>query len=78
MFEPMEVGDVRTGPLDNMVEKVSTYDKVVDTVIYSSSVVIDFPPFIEMSVVTDPIQAQVARMSTTLDPEFFVDKLNEL
>ena len=28
--------------------------------------------------VTDPIRAQVASTSTTLDPHFFVDKLNEI
>ena len=37
-----------------------------------------FPPSIERLVVTDPIRAQVASTSTTLDPHFFVDKLNEI
>ena len=30
VFKPMEVGEVRTEPFDNMVEQVSVYDKVVD------------------------------------------------
>ena len=78
VLEPMEVGDVITEPLDNMVEQVSAYNKFFDAVISSSAVVIDFPPSIERSVVTDPIRAQVASISATFDPELFVDKLNEL
>ena len=55
VFKPMEVGEVRTEPFDNMVEQVSVYDKVVDALIYSSTVVLDFLPSIEILVVTDPI-----------------------
>ena len=70
VFEHMEVEEVRTEPLDNTVEKVSAYDKFVDEVISSSSVVLYFPQSIERSVITDPIRAQVASISTNLDPEF--------
>ena len=42
--EPMEFEEFRTKPLDNMVGKVSEYDKFVDAVIRSSAVVIDLPP----------------------------------
>ena len=51
----MEVGEVRTEPLDNMVEKVSAYNKVVDSVISSFAVVINLPPSIEGLVITDLI-----------------------
>ena len=77
-FEPIEVGEVISEPLDNMVEQVSAYDKFADAVISSSAVVVDYPPSIERLLVTDPIQSQVASISTTLDPECFVYKLNEL
>ena len=60
----MEVGEVRTEPLNNTFENVSAYDKVVDALIYSSAVVLDFPPSIEIFVVTDPIKSQVASIST--------------
>ena len=70
VFKPTEVVEVRTEPLDNTVEKVSAYDKFVDEVISSSSVVLYFPQSIERSVITDPIRAQVASISTNLDPEF--------
>ena len=53
----MEVGEVRTESLDNMVEQISSYDKVVDAVIYSSAVVLDSPPSIERLVVTCLIRA---------------------
>ena len=63
----MEVGEVRTEPLDNIIEQVSAYDKFVDAVISSSGVVLYLPPSIEGLVVTDPIIAQVSSISTTLD-----------
>ena len=64
----MEVGEVRTESLDNLVGQLSAYKKVVDSVISSSAVVLYLPPSIERSVITYPIQAQVARIRTTLDP----------
>ena len=33
VFGPMEVGEVRTEPLDSMVEQLYAHDKVVDAVI---------------------------------------------
>ena len=33
VLKPMEVGEFRTEPLDSMIEQVSAYDKVVDSVI---------------------------------------------
>ena len=65
--KPMEVGEVRTEPLDNIIEQVSAYDKFVDAVISSSGVVLYLTPSIEGLVVTDPIIAQVSSISTTLD-----------
>ena len=56
---------------------VTAYDKIVDTVISSSAVVLDLPPSVERSVVSDPIRAQVASIISVLDPELFVDRLNE-
>ena len=53
-----------------MVEQVSAYYKVVDAVISSSAVVLDLPPSIEILVVTGPIRAHAASISTTLDPYF--------
>ena len=47
VFKPMEVGEVRTEPLDNMVEQVSAYDKVVDALTPLSAVVLESPPSIE-------------------------------
>ena len=67
VFKPMEIGEVRTEPLDNMIEQLFAYDKVVDAVIYSSDVVLDFPQSIERLVVTDPIRAQVASISMQHD-----------
>ena len=49
----MEVGEVRTEPLDNMVEQVYVYDKVIDAEISASAFVLDLPPSIERLVVTD-------------------------
>ena len=77
MFGPIEVGEVRTEPLDNMVEQVSAYYKVVGVVISSSAVVLDLPPSIEILVVTGPIQAQVASISTTLYPDSVLDSYEE-
>ena len=54
------------------VSIVYAYDKVVDAVIPSSDVVLYFPPSIEILVVTDPIQALVSSISTTLDTYFFL------
>ena len=39
---------------------------------------LDLPPSIEILVVTDTIRAQNSNISTTLDPQLFVNKLNEL
>ena len=55
---------------------VTAYDKIVDTVISSSAVVLDLPPSVERSVVSDPTRAQVDSISSVLDPELFVDRLN--
>ena len=56
---------------------VPAYDKIVDAVISSSEVVLDLPPSLERLVVSDPIRAQVASISSVLDPEIFFDRLNE-
>ena len=55
---------------------VPEYDKIVDAVISSSAVVLDLPPPEERSVLSDPIRVQVASISSVLDPELFVDRLN--
>ena len=56
---------------------VTAYDKIVDAVISSSAAVLDLPLSVERSVVSDQIRAQVASISSVLDPELFVDRLNE-
>ena len=92
VFKPIEVGEVIAEPLDNMVEQVteeniifsmmkesivSAYDKVVDAVICLSAGVLDFPPpLVERLVVIDPVLERVSSISTTLDPELFVNKLD--
>ena len=50
---------------------ITAYDKIVDAVISSSAVVLDLPSSEERLVVSDPIRAQVASISSVLDPELF-------
>ena len=40
VFQYMEFVEVRTEALDNMVEEVSAYNKVIDAVIYSCAFVL--------------------------------------
>ena len=56
---------------------VTAYDNIVDAVISSSAVVLDLHLSVERSVVSDPIRAQVASISSVLDPELFFDGSNE-
>ena len=80
VFDPMEVEELSDILDDNTPP--TAYDKayyeVVDAVISSSAVVLEFPPSVEDTVVPDAIRSQVASVSSVYDPEMFVNKLNEI
>ena len=92
VHDPMEVGELyATQDNDNILNDnktynmfgilkeavVNAYDNIVDAIIYSSEVVLDLPPSVERSVVSDPIRAQVASIRSVLDPELFINRSNE-
>ena len=56
---------------------VLKYYKLVDAVISSSEVVLEFPPSVEDMMVPNTIRSQVASVSSVYDPDMFVNKLNE-
>ena len=56
---------------------LSAYNNVVDVVVSSSAVVLEFPPSVEDKVVPDATRSCIASVSNVLDPEMFVHKLNE-
>ena len=92
VYDPMEVGELYATQYDDTIlhdnktynmfgmlkeAVVTAYDKIVDAVISSSAAVLDLSLSVERSVVSDQIRAQVASISSVLDPELFVDRLNE-
>ena len=61
-----------------VTEYDKAYNKLVDAVISSSVVVLEFPISVEDTVVPDAIRSQVASVRSVYDPGMFVNKLNDL
>ena len=70
VFEPMEVKELSAILDDNTPPTVydKEYYELVDAVIYSSAVVLYFPPSVEDTVVPDAIQSKVDSVGSVYNP----------
>ena len=90
--EPMEDGEIQVNSDDDTVVRdnreqgmfgmvndaiLSVNNKVINAVISSSAMLLEFPPSVEDKVVPDAIRSCIVSVSNALDPEMFVHKLNE-